>query len=77
LLHVPAFLLPKKEMNSMASLMKEGYGGENLKNILYTLQKIYQEVQFWVVTPRSITATQQKFGKHTASSFRILLGLKR
>jgi len=25
--------------------------------IYFTLQKIYQEVQFWVVTPRSITAT--------------------
>jgi len=61
----------------MSSLVKEGYGAENLKNSLYTLQKTYQEVQFWVVTPRSITATQQKFGEHTASSFRILLGLTR
>jgi len=30
----------------MASLVKEGYRAENMKNLLYTLRKIYQEVQF-------------------------------
>ena len=43
----------------MVSLVKEGYGVENLKNLFYTLQKIHKEVQFWLVTPRSLTGRQE------------------